>query len=148
VGFSQVAFGRPVKYRTGAMAERKKVLIVDDSMAVVDALTGAFEEAGYQVGSAMDGEEVFRKMAAMNPDAVMLDIYMPKINGADVCRLIKSHPHWKKTWLVIMSARLSSSEAEVYRRIGANEVMKKPFDPTAAVEAVARGIGQGDASAF
>lgn len=130
------------------MAKRKKVLIVDDSMAVVDALTAALEEAGYEVGVALDGEEVFRKLATMDPDALLLDIYMPKINGADVCRLVKAHPSWKRIWLTIMSARISDSEIEMYRRIGANEILKKPFDPRVAVEAVARGVGPGDAFAL
>jgi twitching motility two-component system response regulator PilG/twitching motility two-component system response regulator PilH len=123
------------------MAQRKKVLIVDDSMAVVDSLTTAFEEAGFEVGAAVDGEEVFRKLATMNPDALLLDIYMPKINGADVCRLVKAHPSWKRIWLVIMSARIADVDLETYRRIGANEILKKPFDPRTAVEAVVRGIG-------
>ncbi|HEY7724329.1 MAG TPA: response regulator [Anaeromyxobacteraceae bacterium] len=122
---------------------RKRVLIVDDSMAVVDALTAAFQEAGYDSAYAVDGEDVFRKMATLDPAAVMLDIYMPKINGADVCRLVKAHPHWKKTWLVIMSARIADAEIETYRRIGANEILKKPFDPSVGVQAVAKGIGPG-----
>jgi DNA-binding response OmpR family regulator len=130
------------------MAKRKKVLVVDDSPAMVDSLTGAFEDAGYDVGSAVDGEEVFRKMAALDPDALLLDIYMPKINGADVCRLIKAHPHWKKTWLVIISARISDSEMDMYRRIGANDILKKPFDPQVAVQAVAKGIGAGEPRPF
>ena len=85
------------------MNRRKTVLIVDDSQAIIDALSGAFEDAGYVIATAMDGEEVFRKMAAVAPDAIMLDIYMPRLNGADVCRLVKAHPHWKKTFLVLMS---------------------------------------------
>jgi len=129
------------------MARGKKVLIVDDSMAIVDTLTAAFEAAGYEVASALDGEEVFRKLATLDPDALLLDIYMPKINGADVCRLVKAHPTWKRIWLVIMSARIAQAELETYRRIGANEILKKPFDPGAAVEAVARGIGAGLPSA-
>jgi twitching motility two-component system response regulator PilG len=112
-------------------------------MAVVDALTGAFEDAGYEVGYAVDGEEVFRKLAALEPDALLLDIYMPRINGADVCRLVKAHPHWKKTWLAIISARISDGEMEMYRRMGADAILRKPFDPAAAVEAVARGLGGG-----
>jgi twitching motility two-component system response regulator PilG len=107
----------------------KTVLIVDDSQAVLDSLTPAFEEAGYDVASALDGEEVFRKMSVSNPDALLLDIYMPKLNGADVCRLVKAHPHWKKTYLVLMSSRISDRETEVYRRIGADQVLKKPLDP-------------------
>ena len=123
------------------MTKRKTVLIVDDSSALVDALTAAFEDAGYEVGAAMDGEEVFRKMAALDPAAVLLDIYMPKINGADVCRLVKAHPHWKKTFLVLMSARISDREMEMYRRIGANEILRKPFEPEVVLEAVRKAIG-------
>jgi len=120
---------------------RKTVLVVDDSQAVLDALTAAFEDAGYDVASATDGEEVFRKLATANPDALLLDIYMPKLNGADVCRLVKAHPHWKKTYLVLMSVRLSEREADVYKRIGADEVLKKPFDPSQAVELVTKALG-------
>jgi twitching motility two-component system response regulator PilG len=123
------------------MDKRKTVLIVDDSAALLDALGAAFEDAGYAVGSAVDGEEVFRKMATLDPDALLLDIYMPKINGADVCRLVKAHPHWKKTFLLLMSARISDREIDMYRRIGANEILRKPFEPSVAVEAVRKAIG-------
>jgi twitching motility two-component system response regulator PilG/twitching motility two-component system response regulator PilH len=123
------------------MATQRTILIVDDSQAVIDALTAAFEEAGYLVVAASDGEEVFRKMASANPDALLLDIYMPKLNGADVCRLLKAHPHWKKTFLVLMSSRISDKEIEMYRRIGADEILKKPFDPSAAVAIVEKAIG-------
>jgi DNA-binding response OmpR family regulator len=120
---------------------RKTVLIVDDSQAILDALTSAFEEVGYAVASATDGEEVFRKLAASNPDALLLDIYMPKLNGADVCRLVKSHPHWKKTYLVLMSSRISEREMDVYKRIGADQVLRKPFDPVLAVGIVDKALG-------
>jgi twitching motility two-component system response regulator PilG/twitching motility two-component system response regulator PilH len=123
---------------------KKTILIVDDSAAIVDTLTVAFEEAGYDVGIAVDGEEVFRKMTSYDPDALLLDIYMPKINGADVCRLVKAHPHWKKTYLVLMSARITEKEIESYKKIGADDVLRKPFDPVAAVAAVERGLGGGE----
>lgn len=123
------------------MTQRKTVLVVDDSRAVLDAIGAAFEEAGWDVTAAADGEEVFRKMASSNPDAVLLDIYMPKLNGADVCRLLKAHPHWKKTYLVLMSSRISEREIDMYRRIGADEVLKKPFDPAHAVAMIERALG-------
>jgi twitching motility two-component system response regulator PilG len=123
------------------MGRRKTVLIVDDSTAFLDALAEAFQDSGYQVAHAVDGEEVFRKMAQSDPDALLLDIYMPKLNGADVCRLVKAHPHWKKTHIVLMSARISDEEMETYRRVGADDVLRKPFDPSVAVEAVQRAIG-------
>jgi DNA-binding response OmpR family regulator len=120
--------------------ERRKALIVDDSQAILDALGGAFEEAGWDVTAAMDGEEVFRKMASANPDALLLDIYMPKLNGADVCRLVKAHPHWKRTHLVLMSSRISDREIDMYRRIGADDILKKPFDPAAVVLLVEKAL--------
>jgi twitching motility two-component system response regulator PilG/twitching motility two-component system response regulator PilH len=123
------------------MPRRKTVLIVDDSQAVLDALASAFEEAGYDVAFAVDGEEVFRKMASADPEALLLDVYMPKLNGADVCRLVKAHPHWKKTFLVLMSSRIGDHEMDVYRRIGADEILRKPFDPAVAVAVVAKAIG-------
>jgi len=123
------------------MGRRKTILVVDDSRAVVDALTAAFEEGGYAVVAAADGEEVFRRMTTAEPDALLLDVYMPKLNGADVCRLVKAHPHWRRTYLVIMSSRIGDREVETYRRLGADEVLRKPFDPDTAVQIVARAIG-------
>jgi twitching motility two-component system response regulator PilG len=129
-----------VEYKNPPMNARKTVLVVDDSQAIIDALTSAFEDAGYDVVAAMDGEEVFRKMAAADPDALLLDIYMPKLNGADVCRLVKAHPHWKKTFLVLMSSRITDRETDMYRRLGADEILKKPFDPAAVVALVEKAV--------
>ncbi len=123
------------------MAARKTVLIVDDSAALLDALSGAFEEAGYDVATAVDGEDVFRKLAQVSPAAVLLDVYMPKLNGADVCRLLKANPHWRRTFLVLMSGRISEKEMDTYRRIGADEVLRKPFEAEVVVGCVAKAIG-------
>jgi twitching motility two-component system response regulator PilG/twitching motility two-component system response regulator PilH len=123
------------------MGERGTVLVVDDSQAILDVLEAAFEEAGYAVVAASDGEAVFRKMAQVNPDALLLDLYMPRLNGADVCRLVKAHPHWKKTYLVLMSSRISDREMDMYRRLGADEILKKPFDPAHAVALVQKALG-------
>ena len=123
------------------MSNRKTVLVADDSRAVVDALATAFEAAGWDVVTAADGEEVFRRLGEGPPDAMLVDIYMPRLNGADVCRVVKSHPQWKKAFLVLMSSRLSQSELEMYRRIGADQLLKKPFEPGAALAMVTLGIG-------
>jgi len=123
------------------MEPRKTVLVVDDSLAVIDALTGALEDAGFEVASAQDGEEVFRKMASTSPDALLVDVYMPRLNGADVCRLVKAHPHWKRTFLVLMSSRISDREIEMYRGIGADEILRKPLDVASVVSLVKRAVG-------
>ena len=115
------------------MSERRTVLIVDDSAALVDRLSAAFEDAGYVAGTASDGEEVLRKLAALEPAVLFLDVYLPRLDGAEVCRLVKSHPHWKKTYLVLMSARIADHEVASYRAMGADEILRKPFEASAAV---------------
>jgi DNA-binding response OmpR family regulator len=128
------------------MGARKTVLVVDDSQAILDMLEAAFEEAGFEVAVAGEGEEVFRRMGQSHPDAVLLDLYMPRLNGADVCRLVKAHPNWKKTYLVLMSSRISDREVDMYRRLGADEILKKPFDPAHAVALVDKAIAARPAS--
>jgi twitching motility two-component system response regulator PilG/twitching motility two-component system response regulator PilH len=122
-------------------ATMKTVLIVDDSPAIVESLKEAFEEAAYVVTTAVDGEEAFRKLAASPPDAILLDINMPKLNGADVCRLVKSHPVLQQAFLLLMSSRMTDQEVVTYRRMGADELLRKPFDPGTAVHIVARAVG-------
>jgi twitching motility two-component system response regulator PilG/twitching motility two-component system response regulator PilH len=129
-----------LEYNDRSMGARKTVLVVDDSRAVLDVLVTAFEDAGFEVTAAGDGEEVFRRMAQVDPAALLLDVYMPKLNGADVCRLVKAHPHWKKTYLVLMSSRIDGREEELYRRLGADEILKKPFDPAEAVALVEKAV--------
>lgn len=133
-----------MEYNAGEM-KQKTVLVADDSQAVLDAVGSAFEDAGWDVTFAADGEEVFQKLASAEPDAVLLDIYMPKLNGADVCRLVKAHPHWKKTFLVLMSSRISEREMDMYRRIGADEILRKPFDPAHAVALAEKAVGPTEA---
>ncbi len=121
---------------------RGTVLLVDDSPGVIDVLGGAFEEAGYEVVSASDGEEVFRKLSASDPDALLLDVYMPRLNSADLCRLVKAHPHWKRMYLVLTSPRLTDEEIQMYRRLGADEILKKPLDPERVVALVEKARAQ------
>jgi DNA-binding response OmpR family regulator len=118
------------------MPPPKTVLVADDSRAMVDALATTFEAAGWEVLTAADGEEVFRRLAGGSPDAMLVDVYMPRLNGADVCRVVKSHPQWKKAFLVLMSSRLSDAEQAMYRRLGADQLLKKPFEPAAALALV------------
>jgi CheY-like chemotaxis protein len=118
------------------MPPRKTLLVADDSRAVVDALAATFEASGWEVITAADGEEVFQRLAEVRPDALLVDVYMPRLNGADVCRVVKSHPQWKKAFLVLMSSRLVDGEREMYRRIGADHLLKKPFEPAEALALV------------
>jgi DNA-binding response OmpR family regulator len=123
--------------------KRGTVLIVDDCDSTRETLAAHFKAAGWETAMATDGEEFFRVFTAHEPDAVLLDVVMPKINGGDVCRLIKGHPDWRQTYVVVMSATISERDEAAYRKSGADEVLRKPFDPSHAVDLVNRARGGG-----
>jgi CheY-like chemotaxis protein len=113
---------------------KKTVLIVDDDTSLLEVLSTAFERAGWEVACSVDGEEVFRKFTAYGPFGLLVDIHMPKINGVEVCRLIKGHPVWKDVFFVVMSGKISERDEEALRASGADEILRKPFDPAAVVD--------------
>ena len=67
----------------------RKVLIVDDEKNIVDIIAFNLKKEGYQVITASDGEEGVRKTFEENPDLILLDIMMPKMNGIEACRNIR-----------------------------------------------------------
>ena len=115
-------------------ANKKSILIVDDETFFLQVLTDAFEQSGWQVAHSVDGEEVFRKFTAYEPFGVLLDVFMPKLDGFEVCKLIKDHPGWARTHLVVMSSRISDEDEQTLLKLGADGVIRKPFDPGEAVE--------------
>jgi two-component system, OmpR family, response regulator MprA len=106
--------------------ERMKILVVDDERAVRDSLRRALELEGYDVELAADGEEALERLSANGePDAVILDILMPKMDGLEVCRRLRREGH--RLPVLMLTAR-----DEVENRVsgldaGADDYVTKPF---------------------
>ena len=66
----------------------EKILVVDDETAIVDLIKMELDFEGYQVETAFDGEEAVEKAKTFQPDLIVLDIMLPKMNGYDVCRTL------------------------------------------------------------
>ncbi len=84
---------------------KKRILVVDDSSLVREMYKAQLEEAGYEVLTATDGIEAINTAFMRLPDLILLDVHMPKINGYQVCRLLKDRPETKDIPIVIMTAR-------------------------------------------
>lgn len=107
------------------MAEKKKTIFVaDDNDGIVVSLTMVLEYDGYEVASVMNGEDA-KNIGAPYPDLILLDIWMPGVNGLDVCRYLKAKLDTKHIPIVMISAHpgLSSSALEA----GANGFIEKPY---------------------
>lgn len=91
---------------------KKKVLIVDDSGLVREMYKAKLADAGYEVAASTDGIAAINDAFALQPDLILLDVHMPKINGYQVCRLLKDHPMTKDIPIVIMTAKTAGGIVE------------------------------------
>ncbi len=109
------------------MSYLARILIVDDERPITTLLAQTFEQDGHQVMTANNGSECMNKMASFQPDVVIMDIMMPKLDGVDTTRLIRRNKNYLNTVIVALSAKADEETRERMREAGANLFMRKPF---------------------
>jgi len=114
----------------------KKILIIEDEKNLVELLKINFEAAGFEVMFANDGEEGLLQTKTEKPDAIILDIRLPIINGWDVCKTIKSNPATSNILVIILTAATQKSDYEESKKAGCDMYITKPFDPIELVSIV------------
>lgn len=102
----------------------KKILIVEDEVAIVDILTFNLERDGYRVISAYDGEEGARLAKEENPDLILLDVMLPKMDGFEVCKYVRSRMN---TPIIMLTAREEEVDKVLGLELGADDYVTKPF---------------------
>jgi len=105
----------------------KKILIVDDEPNIVISLEFLMKREGFQVAVVGDGEEALRKIAAFEPDLVLLDIMMPKKSGFEVCQEVRANPAWAGIKLIMLTAKGRDTEVQKGMALGADAYVTKPF---------------------
>lgn len=126
-----------------------RVLIVDDDPVIRRLLEVNFRLEGFAVETADGGEAALASARADRPDAVVLDLTMPNIDGFEVCRRLHSEADGEQIAVVIVSARSSEGDREEASLAGATAYMTKPFDPADLVRTIREAIeapGDGDRS--
>jgi DNA-binding response OmpR family regulator len=118
-----------------------KILIVEDNTDTREALHHYFTNAGYEVPTAVDGGEGIYMAKAEKPDLILTDIAMPKMDGTDMIRQLRSEPETAEIPILIFTAR-SSSTTEKAIEAGATEAFYKPFDFDDLRKAVRERLGQ------
>ncbi|OGO17570.1 MAG: two-component system response regulator [Chloroflexi bacterium RBG_16_50_11] len=119
----------------------KRILVVDDEPNVVRTLTFVLKKEGYDVSSAMNGEEALTKARELKPSLMFLDVMMPKKNGYEVCQELKSDSAMSDIHIVMLSAKGQETDREKALNVGANEFMTKPFSPIGVVGRVKELLG-------
>jgi twitching motility two-component system response regulator PilH len=116
----------------------KKILVADDSALVAAMLSNMLKGAGYDVARAADGIEATQKAYSEMPDLILLDIFMPRMNGYQVCRLLKNDSAVSHIPVIILTGSDSTSAEFWSLQTGADAFMTKGFEPPELLGAVDR----------
>ncbi len=108
---------------------KKKILVVDDEVDLVETLTFRLEANGYEVIKAHDGQAGLDMAKKEKPDLIILDLMLPRIDGYKVCRMLKFDEKYKKIPVILFTARAQESDKKMGQEVGAEAYITKPFDP-------------------
>jgi len=111
------------------MPENARILFVDDEEDLVDMVSLRLESSGYKVIRAYDGQEGLDKVRDENPDLIILDLMLPKIDGYKVCRMLKFDEKYKKIPVILFTARTQAADVKLGAEVGADAYLTKPFEP-------------------
>ena len=119
-----------------------RILVVDDEIYIVHILDFSLGMEGYEVITALDGEQALEKMRTEKPDLIVLDIMMPKLDGYEVCKTIKGNPETAHIPVILLSAKGRNVDQKLGFDVGADDYITKPFSPRKLVERINQLLGQ------
>lgn len=113
-----------------------KVLIAEDDANIVESLSFVLEREGFAVRAVLDGEAALRELRADAPDLLVLDLMLPRMNGFEVLKAVKSDPALAAVPVIVLTAKGQAQDRRMVEEIGAEGFMTKPFSNREIVERV------------
>jgi two-component system, OmpR family, phosphate regulon response regulator PhoB len=108
---------------------KRRILVADDDPALRRLILTTLGVDDFELMQATDGEEALRLAREQPPDLVLLDVNMPKMNGFEVCRSLKTEPSTAGVKVVMLTARGTDPDRLMGREAGADDYFIKPFSP-------------------
>lgn len=108
---------------------KKKILLIEDEPNVSELVKYRLEESDYEVDVAEDGYSALNKVRTFNPDLIILDLMLPKIDGYTVCRLLKFNDQFRHIPVIMFTARTNPDDERRGMECGADAYVPKPFEP-------------------
>lgn len=106
-----------------------KLLVIDDEIQLIEMVKMRLEANGHEVITAKDGQEGLAKAKSENPELIMCDIMMPKMDGYKVCGLLKNDSRYSKIPIILFTARAQEEDTKLGKEVGADAYVTKPFEP-------------------
>jgi CheY-like chemotaxis protein len=107
---------------------RKKILLVDDSRTALMIETLLLGKCAYDVITASDGDEGVRKAVSERPDAIVMDVVMPKMTGLEACRALRAHDVTRTTPIILVTTRGEQDVVEEGYASGCSDYVTKPIN--------------------
>ena len=120
------------------MGEKRRVLLVDDEPSIVKMVGKRLEVEGFDVLLAMDGQEALAKARNENPDLIILDLMLPKLNGYEVCTMLKQDTRYQRIPIMMFTAKAQARDEKLGMECGADDYLRKPFQAKEMLEKVRR----------
>jgi len=117
---------------------KETILVVDDEEDVLELVRYNLEKNGYQVQTAVSGEEALKLARLKSPDLIILDLMLPGIDGLEVCKQLKSESKTQHTPIIMLTAKGEESDIVTGLELGADDYVTKPFSPKVLVARVRR----------
>lgn len=118
------------------MSSNQKILVVDDEPDILDLISYNLRREGYQVYTATNGRLAIEKAKEINPDLIILDVMMPVMDGIEACRLMRSMPEFKQTFMIFLTARSEEYSEIAGFNVGADDYIAKPIKPRALMSRI------------
>ena len=123
------------------MAEKPRILLVDDEPSIVKMVGKRLEVEGFDVLIAMDGQDGLAKAQAEHPDLVILDLMLPKLNGYEVCTMLKQDARYQKMPIILFTAKAQEKDEKLGMECGADAYVRKPFRAQELLERIRALLG-------
>lgn len=120
---------------------RKKILVVDDNTESVELLRFNLKNAGFRIGTAVNGVEALKKARTLLPDLILLDLMMPELDGFAVCEILRRDSATASIPVIMLTALSSELGRLNGMECGATEYITKPFSPKAVIARVRNLLG-------
>jgi DNA-binding response OmpR family regulator len=114
----------------------KKILVVDDEVDLVETVRFPLEMEGFNVLVSYNGEDALNQARKENPDLIILDLMLPKLDGYKVCRLLKFDERYKHIPILMLTAKTQEKDKILGKETGADEYITKPFEMDYLMEKV------------
>jgi CheY-like chemotaxis protein len=115
-----------------------RVLVVDDDDVIRQLITVNLELEGFDVVTAVDGQDALDKVKDARPQVVTLDVMMPRLDGWEAASRLRHDPETAHIKLILLSARAQEADLQRGERIGVDAYLTKPFDPDELIDVVRR----------